>query len=155
MILQTIRWDILLILCLSHNRWFMINITAAHGQPRGGIRNRGDLQQSSIKQVLWLGIVSSLYNDREAIIHVRLRPTRSWKCSPDFSHHWGMQAECPWSLVVSTGLLPTCTPLSPVVDLQQRLSLLAYTLHHTHRDRMLYELAICNSSMIFSPTQPQ
>lgn len=133
----------------------MINITAAHRQPRADIHNRRGLQQSSVKQPLWLGIVSSLYNDGEDIINVKLRPIRSWKCSPDCSHHWGVQGEHPWSLVVSTGLLPSHIPLSPVVDLQQRLCLLTFTLHQTHRERMVYEPAIYNSSMICSPTQPQ
>jgi len=133
----------------------MITITAAHGQPRAGIRNREGLQQSSVKQLLWLGIVYSFYNDREDIIHVRQRLTRSWKCSPDRTHHWDTQGECPRSLVVSTGLLPSCTPLCPVVNLQQRFSLLVYMLHQTHRATVIDEPAIYNSSTIFSPTQPQ
>jgi len=61
-----------------------------------------------------------------------------------------LHIECPRSIAVSTRLLPTCPPLSPVAVLQQRFSL-----HQAHRESMPYEPAIYNSGMIFPPLQPQ
>lgn len=131
----------------------MSSITAAHGQPRVGIHNAGGLQQSSIKQFLWLRIVSSLYNDREDSIHVRLRPIRSWKFSPDWFHHWGMQAERPQSLAVRTGLLPSCTPVSCCGPAAEAFSAGTYATSDSQGENAIWP-AIYNSSMI-SPTQPQ